>query len=79
MKYYVLVGEMEGDYGDFYQRPAFPLAVSTSEKVLEAIWDSMEETKENDKIYKTWKHIDGGETSFLIDYYITEVDWVSVE
>ena len=35
---FVLIGELPGDYGDFYERPTMPLVASSSQEALQEWW-----------------------------------------
>ena len=43
---FVLMGEEQGDYNDFYQRLFTPLAVASSQAELEAFWEALPEDPE---------------------------------
>jgi len=40
---FILIGEFEGDYDDFYERPVETIACSNSEKELEEYWESIKD------------------------------------
>jgi hypothetical protein len=43
---YILVGEFEGDYGDYYERPVETIACSNSREKLEIHWESIKDQTE---------------------------------
>lgn len=72
---YVLVGESEGDYGDFYQRPAYVLAVSGDKAALENVWDNLPRgSAEETRVWRFDEY-----NMVLIDHSIEEVVVVKKE
>ncbi len=43
---FILIGEFEGDYGDFYQRPVEAIACSDSEDKLKTYWKLIKDNSE---------------------------------
>lgn len=43
---FVLIGEYEGDYGDFYERPVETIACSQLEEKLKRYWELLDDKQD---------------------------------
>lgn len=70
---YILVGELEGDYADYYERPTMEISASYSSELLEKVWENLPIKKRENRPSLRIYINENNEEWELIDYYIVKL------